>query len=335
MIGKTGSADVYTDFGGLAKLRGEARGNSQQALREAARQFESVFIQMALKSMRQASPESGLMNTDQTKLYRDLYDQQMGLELSKRSKLGLSDMLERQLGAGRTGAKAGEGVPAGKTLADYRRDAVPMIRGKTHETIETVGRNSGSIAYSATSRLGDVAIREKAAIATYGKGGDDKPGFDGPEDFVATLWPHAQQAAEELGVDPKMMLAQAALESGWGKSMPRMASGQLSHNLFGIKADRSWRGESIANQTLEYENGAPMKIRSAFRSYDSYADSFRDYVRFLQDNPRYTDALRHANDPERFIGGLQKAGYATDPSYARKVLSIYHDHAAFETLPVA
>jgi flagellar protein FlgJ len=329
MIGKTGGADVYTDFGALAKLRGEARGNSPQALREAARQFESVFIQMALKSMRQASPESGLMNTDQTKLYRELYDQQMGLELSKRSKLGLSDMLERQLGGAQTGAKTGEGAPTGKTLVDYRRDAVPVIMREPAAALNEEHAQAVALIDRLTTKPG---VTPTSVVRSVPR--DGKPGFDGPEDFVATLWPHAQQAAEELGVDPKMLLAQAALESGWGKSMPRTASGQASHNLFGIKADRSWQGESIANQTLEYENGVPMKIRSAFRSYDSYADSFRDYVRFLRDNPRYTDALRHASDPERFIGGLQRAGYATDPTYARKVLSIYRDHAAFENLAV-
>lgn len=330
MIGKTGSADVYTDFGALAKLRGEAKSHSQPALREAARQFESIFIQMALKSMRQATQESGLMNNDQTRLYREMYDQQIGLELSKRSRLGLADLLERQLGDSRTAAGTEKGTPAGKGLADYRREALPVIRD---ESIQTERRNRGSIVNSAPSRIEEGALHDKAATAAYdARTGEAKSGFDTPEEFVSTLWPHAQQAAAELGVDPKMLLAQAALESGWGKSMSRTASGQVSHNLFGIKADRSWGGTSIASTTLEYENGVVQKAQAAFRSYDSYADSFRDYVQFLRGNPRYAEALRHANDPERFIAGLQKAGYATDPAYARKVLSIYYDHTVFDGL---
>lgn len=325
MIGKASTADVYNDFSGLAKLRGEAKGKSPQALREAARQFESVFIQMALKSMRQASHESSLMNTQQTKAYRDMYDQQLGLELSKTSKLGFSDMLVRQLG-GEPG-KDGK-APAGKTLGDYRRDALPVIRGEAAESL-------GEEHKKALRLIDRLTATPQGAPFKTAPVGDGKPGFDGPDDFVTTLWPEAQKAAAELGVDPKMLLAQAALESGWGKSMPSTTSGQASHNLFGIKANRSWEGQSIASSTLEYEGGKPVRTRAVFRSYDSYADSFRDYVQFLRSNPRYADALQNADNPERFIAGLQKAGYATDPSYARKVLSIYHGHDAFEGLNVA
>ncbi|QSA98367.1 flagellar assembly peptidoglycan hydrolase FlgJ [Methylococcus sp. EFPC2] len=324
MIKASGTADVYSDFSGLAKLRGQAKENSPQALREAARQFESVFVQMALKSMRQATQESTLMNTEQTKAYRDMYDQQLGLELSKHSKLGFSDMLVRQLG-GQPG-KDGTAL-TGKTVVDYRREALPAIRsGASHLNEEHAQ------AVKLIDRLTSASPASPVRVASVAN--DGKAGFDGPEDFVATLWPEAQRAAAELGVDPKMLLAQAALESGWGKSLPRTADGQSSHNLFGIKADRSWVGQSIANTTLEYEGGAATKTRAAFRSYDSYADSFRDYVHFLRANPRYADALQNTDNPERFIAGLQKAGYATDPSYARKVLSIYHGHEAFEGLDV-
>jgi len=324
MIGKPASADVYTDFSGLAKLRGQVKENSPQALREAARQFESVFIQMALKSMRQAGTESSLMNSEQGKTFRDMYDQQIGLELSKRSNLGLSDMLVRQFGG--TPQKDGA-ANAGKTLVDYRREAIPaLLQGAGVDSLSPERRQ----ALSMIDRL--VASTPKPVSAPQS---DGKPGFSGPEDFVATLWPEAQQAATELGVDPKMLLAQAALESAWGKSVPKSANGQSSHNLFGIKADRSWEGVSIANTTLEFDNGAAVKTRAAFRSYDSYADSFRDYVNFLKTNPRYTDALRNADSPERFISGLQKAGYATDPAYARKVLSIYHENDAFQGLDAA
>ena len=156
--------------------------------------------------------------------------------------------------------------------------------------------------------------------------------FGSPQEFVEALWPHAQEAAAELGMDPKMLLAQAALESGWGRAMAKAADGRDSHNLFGIKADRSWQGRSIAMPTLEYEDGVAVKRRAAFRSYDSFADSFRDYVGFLKANPRYTKALENADNPQRFIASLQKAGYATDPNYARKVLSIYQGHSAFEGL---
>jgi flagellar protein FlgJ len=319
MINQSGMADVYTDFQGLAKLKGAAKQNSKEAIKETARQFESVFIQMALKSMRGASGKTGLMENDQTRLYRDMYDQQLALELGKTSKLGFGRMLERQLGGSPDAQKL-----TGKTLADYRREALPAA-----------DRERAVVARDVAGMVERLAGSGSAARVVAGAKAGSSSAFSSPQEFVDELWPHAQQVGEELGVDPKMILAQAALESGWGKAVMRAADGSHSHNLFGIKADRSWEGRSIATSTLEYENGAPVRTRAAFRAYDSYADSFRDYVRFLKANPRYTQALRNADNPERYIAGLQKAGYATDPQYARKVMSIYKGNAAFEGLDQA
>jgi peptidoglycan hydrolase FlgJ len=320
MITAPSVADVYTDLGGLAKLRTQVKENSPKALREAARQFESVFIQMALKSMRSATQESSLMNTNQTKLYRDMYDQQMSLALGKTSHLGLADMLVRQLGGG----KAEDAAKNPMTLADYRRTAVQPVSIELAEAHRLVERlvGGGSAAVRSNAASGEVALGRKEGA------------FGSPDEFVQTLWPEAQQAAAELGVDPKMLMAQAALESGWGKAVMRAADGSDSHNLFGIKADRSWEGRSVATQTLEYQDGVAVKTRAAFRSYDSYTDSFRDYVGFLKANPRYNQALENADNPERYISGLQKAGYATDPHYARKVLSIYRDNDALDRISV-
>lgn len=317
MIKQSGMADVYTDFQGLAKLKGAAKQNSKEAIHETARQFESVFIQMALKSMRGASGKTGLMENDQTRLYRDMYDQQLALELGKTSRLGFGKMLERQLGGSTDDQKL-----TGKTLADYRREALPAVDRERAAVARDVAGMVERMSGGGTKVM---------AGAKAGRSG----AFSSPQEFVDELWPHAQQVGEELGVDPKMILAQAALESGWGKAVMRAADGSHSHNLFGIKADRSWEGRSIATSTLEYENGAPVRTRAAFRAYDSYADSFRDYVQFLKANPRYTQALRNADNPERYIAGLQKAGYATDPHYARKVMSIYKGNAAFDGLDQA
>lgn len=317
MIKQNGMADVYTDFQGLAQLRSKAKNHSPEALKETAKQFESIFIQMALKSMRNATQESGLLDNQHSRLYRDMYDQQMALELGKQSRLGLADMLVQQLG----GAKAATGAVAGKTLEDYRNGAL----------LKTYGDATGTT----MEDRGAIGVGRPAQMPS-GTGGGITPAkgaqFHSPREFVDALWPHAREAAAELGVDPKMLLAQAALESGWGRAMVRTADGRDSHNLFGIKADRGWQGRSIAMHTLEYEDGVAVKRRAAFRSYDSYADSFRDYVGFLKANPRYAKALENADDPRHFIASLQKAGYASDPDYARKVLSIYHGHSAFEGL---
>jgi flagellar protein FlgJ len=139
---------------------------------------------------------------------------------------------------------------------------------------------------------------------------------------VRALWPHAQRAAGELGVSPQALVAQAALETGWGRAVIQHNDGRSSHNLFGIKADARWGGEQVHVSSLEYVDGTVVRQRAAFRAYDSYADSFSDYVDFLKSNPRYGNALNHAHDPVAFTQALQRAGYATDPEYAQKIQGI-------------
>jgi flagellar protein FlgJ len=152
-----------------------------------------------------------------------------------------------------------------------------------------------------------------------------------PEQFVKELWPCAEEAGKELGVDPRHLLAQAALETGWGKSLPCDANGKTSFNLFGIKAGDSWSGDSVSVRTLEFEGGVPMPKVAKFRSYDSAADSFRDYVALLRDNPRYAEALNTGSDTDAFANALQRGGYATDPAYAQKISAISQNLRISET----
>ena len=144
------------------------------------------------------------------------------------------------------------------------------------------------------------------------------------EDFVRQLHPYAEQAAKELGVEPKVILAQAALETGWGRSLIKNSNGSNSFNLFNIKADKSWQGKQAQVPTLEFEQGIAKKVNAGFRSYASFQESFQDYVDFIKSNPRYGDALKQAGNGDRYLHELQRAGYATDPNYANKVMSIYH-----------
>lgn len=292
-------ADIYTDFHGLSQLRSKAQGNASQkdaALSEVARQFETVFLKMMLKSMRDTVPESGLFDSQKSKFYESMYDDQISLDLSKKGTLGLADTIVRQLG----GHQA-EGKTTPFSIPDYRERAVQKIQGALQSNVTKL----------------------KAV----------KQDIRSPEQFIDTLWPHAQMAAKALGVDPKILLAQSALETGWGQHMIKHRNGQNSFNLFGIKASNGWQGKTVNVPTLEYENGVAVRKQATFRAYDSYEQSFNDYVQFLQQNPRYKSALSQANSTEGFVKGLQKAGYATDPAYAKKILSILN-RAHFSELSV-
>jgi len=172
-----------------------------------------------------------------------------------------------------------------------------------------------------------VAATASAATQILGRAVAQPPlapqkAFSGSDEFVNTMLPMAEKAAKRIGIDPRYLVAQAALETGWGKSVMRNPDGSSSHNLFGIKATGKWQGGEASAITSEFREGKFVKERAAFRSYDSYEDSFHDLVSLLQDNGRYKDAVASADKPEQFARELQKAGYATDPDYARKIISI-------------
>ena len=150
----------------------------------------------------------------------------------------------------------------------------------------------------------------------------DKTQFNSPEEFTHHILPYAEKAAKELGVSPLVLVSQAALETGWGKAVTQHKNGSSSFNLFNIKADKRWDGDRVIKSTLEYDNGLAKHEKASFRAYDSYSDSFDDYVDFLRTNSRYDNVLRHQGNDQSYIKDLHKAGYATDPNYADKVLNI-------------
>lgn len=263
--------EVYTDFAGLAELRATARGEAPSSLREVARQFEALFLQMVLKSLREASPAPEA-ESDALGHYREMYDSQLALHLTRGPGLGLAEILARQLG--------GSKEPAPRTTAP----AATGARG--------VPETAGS-----------------------------------PEAFTRALWPHAEATAARLGVAPQALIAQAALESGWGRAVIRHPDGRSSHNVFGIKADPDWPGERVTAATLEYEDGVAVRRRETFRAYASYAEAFDDYARLLAASPRYREALAAGDDPRAFAQALARAGYATDPAYGRKFESVLQSTA--------
>ncbi|HCG7974544.1 TPA: flagellar assembly peptidoglycan hydrolase FlgJ [Vibrio parahaemolyticus] len=289
------------DISSLDSLRQKAvkegKDGEQEALHAAARQFESIFTSMMLKSMREANEgfESNIMNSQNEKFYRQMLDEQMASELSANGSMGLADMIVAQLTAGQGNDKSETAMrDAANSAVEYRR-----VDPKKAREIEKRLIESGELS------------RTSHTPAT----------FDSPESFVNSMKPYAEKAAKALGVEPSLLLAQAALETGWGQKVVQNARGS-SNNLFNIKADRSWQGDKVTTQTLEFHDNTPVKETAAFRSYSNYQDSFNDYVRFLNDNPRYETALQQRGDSESFIRGIHRAGYATDPTYADKVLQV-------------
>ena len=324
------SADVYTDFQGLTRLRAEARTNSPETLRAVAQQFEALFTQMMLKSMRDASLGDDLFDGGETKQYRDMFDQQLALTMSKGRGIGLADMLVHQLGGGLGAPPAsGDNTPNPFASRLFRGEAMPLPapsginQAPSGINAAPSGINqtpSGTTpAPSSSDRRNPYAATPATAAASAT--GQETLSFDGPDDFVQKLWPHAEQAARALGVTPQFLLAQAALETGWGQSIIHSPRGS-SHNLFGIKADASWDGPRTIVSTLEYVHDVAVKRNDAFRTYASPAASFTDYVNFLRENPRYGEALQQTHNPEAFARALQDAGYATDPRYADKITAI-------------
>ena len=270
----------HLDAQSLQGLRQRAQTDRDAALREAAGQFEALFVQMMLKSMRQASHGDALFGSDQGDYYRDLLDRQLASDLSAGRGIGLADLLVRQL-------RGAVGGPA------------PLPRGAA----QAVG-----------------ALPEDATPAGPGAAA---PPWPTPQAFVRSVLPQAEAAARRLGVDPALLVAQAALETGWGAKVARHADGSNSYALFGIKADGRWDGNRVSVNTLEFDGGRFRPERAEFRAYPSAAAAFSDYARFIGDSERYAEARSQAGHPRAYLQGLQDAGYATDPQYADKIWRIY------------
>ncbi len=281
------SAKIYTDFSGLHKLKLAAKKSSPEALEEVANQFEAFFMKMMLKQMRDANLSDGMFDSDQSRLYQDMMDQQMALDLSEKRIFGIADSLIRQL-------------------------------GQKNNDIESSGKLN-----SLPERVN--FQRTMLKLSTDIKSQEDK--FQTPEEYINAMRPYAESAAEKLGIPANILLAQSALETGWGNKVIQHGNGRSSHNLFGIKADQRWDGKYVNVSSLEYVDGKAKREFSNFKVYDSYQQSFEDYVDFIKSNDRYRTALKNNDNGEAYIKALQDAGYATDPQYANKVIDIVQREA--------
>ncbi|MDP1698464.1 MAG: flagellar assembly peptidoglycan hydrolase FlgJ [Xanthomonadaceae bacterium] len=309
MDGSTASS-IYTDFSGLASLRAQARDDSQGALREVAQQFEAIFTQMLLKSMRAASLGDGIFDSNESKTYMDMFDQQLSVSMAATGKgMGIADMLVRQLR---------DAVPASATATD----AIPLQRDNAGLPLAGAGNSAlpNQAELSVRRLLRGAAASVETARASVAGAAEILGG--NPAAFVLRMAPHAKAAADALGVSLRSVLAHAALETGWGKHVPAAADGQSSFNLFGIKAGGSWDGARISRPTIEFEQGVAVRRAEAFRAYDSPAEGFADYARLLAGSSRYAAALGRGDDVGGFAQALQQGGYATDPAYAVKLSAV-------------
>lgn len=300
------------DISNLERLRAGINGDEAGSLRAAAEQFESIFTQMLFKSMRQANEafESDLMSSQNTKFFEQMHDEQMASELSSTGSLGLADMIVAQLGGE-------DAQQTDKVLRNAVHDG-PLrlpVDGQGKKPDQAMVDQAADDAFKAM-QASTMNIAQPPMLAAK-----RQQTFDTPQDFVTKMRPYAEKAASAIGTDPSVLIAQAALETGWGKKVIKNAAGS-SNNLFNIKADPRWSGNKVATNTLEFHQGIAVQEKAAFRSYDNYQDSFNDYVRFLNDNPRYSKALEQPAEPSHFIRNLHQAGYATDPNYTDKVISV-------------
>lgn len=291
----------------LADLKRQAREGSPQALAAAAKQFEALFLQMVLKSMRDATPSNGLMDSDQTRMFQSLLDQQLAQNLAQGGGTGLARALVRQLGPK---AAAGTEAPGGVGSDGFSALPLPPLPART-----AVGpANRSGVPGAGWPKPAGAAAAESAADLAGSLPASAR-------EFVERVWPHAEEASRATGIPAHFMVAQAALETGWGKAELRQADGQPSYNLFNIKAGRAWDGATVAAATTEFADGQASRETARFRAYGSYAEAFRDYARLLTTSPRYADVL-NASDGPSFARRLQQSGYATDPMYADKLMRI-------------
>lgn len=272
---------------GLDALRAlGSKGQTREAVKAAANQFEAYFMQMMLRSMRQTLPQDGPFDSQETRTFTDMFDQQIAQKVSQSRGLGLADVMLAQL-----------------------------------DKIAPLAEKSATVVANDNAAPAMTVVPDPVpAMAPAAKPAPTPAPNTAPAGFVDRVWPHAVEAARSLGVSPHFLIAHAALETGWGKHEFKAADGAASNNLFNIKAGGSWNGRTVQKLVTEYVNGKPVNSLEKFRAYDTPAESFADYANLLGTNPRYAGVLNQ--DAEGFVSGLQKGGFATDPDYGDKLRRI-------------
>lgn len=344
--------DNYLDPNSLNSIKAMGRDRDPQAIKEVAKKFEGLLVQQMLKSMREANDvfsEGNFLDSQTTRFHRDMLDQQTVLNLTSGSGIGLADHFYRQMmqNYGNTMRPEGdvqsnsvtalndlEPRPTNKSAAansnsvdsldDWIQD---FMRMSDNVQMQAMGvEDEQQPAIPAVNYALIPQLLNKPQTATV-RGGQKTSISATQENFVMMLKPHAEKAAAELNINPDVLIAQVALETGWGKHVIHDRSGENSFNLFNIKAGGQWQGDKVNVNTLEYRNGIAAQEKSDFRKYNDYAESFSDYVRLMKNNPRYEKVLATGTNSSAYAEALQSAGYATDPQYAKKIKSLLSSDA--------
>ncbi len=294
------------DVQGFDSMRAAVNASPQQGVKMAAKQFDAVFTQMMLKSMREATPNDGPLDSSDSTQFMSMLDQQLSQQLSNKG-IGLADQMMKQL-MRNMGQSDSTGAASGGAGGNAGNMAMLSALGKAYGDASANGALAKGQGYGANS-----------ALTPPVKGNGDSQTVDA---FVDKLAASAQQASAQTGIPARFIIGQAALESGWGKREIKKADGSTSHNVFGIKATKDWTGKTVSTVTTEYVGGERRRVVEKFRSYDSYQEAMTDYASVLKSNPRYASVINTSHNAEGFAQGMQRAGYATDPNYAKKLMSI-------------
>ncbi len=291
--------NFYLDLNQFSEMKLGARQDSTEASQSVAQQFEGLFIQQMLAAMRSAAVVDESNHSSYMDFYQEMQDKQLALTMAQNGGLGISKFIMQQLPGGQVDSgNSGEVLPLHKW---QEVEQAPQLEKMDYQSVNP-------------------AVVVNAYIADDITVGQNQ--WPNAERFTSDILPQAQHAAEALGVSAELLVAQAALETGWGKHTMAHADGRLAYNLFGIKAGADWHGDIVSKPTHEFRDGVMSTEVAQFRAYTSAEESLNDYVQFIQSNKRYENALHHDGDDSFYLKEIHRAGYATDPRYADKILSI-------------
>lgn len=355
--------DTYLDPNALDSIKAMGRDKDPAALKEVAKKFEAMFVQQMLKTMREANEafgEGNYFDSQSTKFHRDMLDQQMVLNLTSGAGIGIADHFYKQMlqnyGGGMKSEAAGDAVVHDGALpsaVEYKKAHTQdsgsadsdstnadeldawindFVRMSDNSRLQSVfsetdadSTNAGQVPAVPNYAMIPALLNKPQPLIT--RGGQKASISSTQENFVMLLKPHAEKAAAELQINPDVLIAQVALETGWGKHVIHDKQGDNSFNLFNIKAGGQWQGDKVNVNTLEYRDGIAANEKADFRKYTDYSESFSDYVRLMKNNPRYQQALDAGANSSAYADALQSAGYATDPHYAKKIKQLLNSDA--------